>query len=87
MPAVIPAQAGKPDERALWAAIQHREQGMNVSPRAAGRRLGIHPRRVEYLCEKWARLGIYDWGVVCDLGWPTGLHRGRRPRRRHWACR
>lgn len=54
----------KDDERALWAALLAGEQ-----PRTAGHRLGIHPNRVRYLCEKWARRGIYDYGVSHDLGW------------------
>ncbi len=54
------------DEKALWAALLTGEQ-----PRYAGRRLGVPPRRVEYLCEKWARKGAYEYGVVHDLGWLT----------------
>jgi hypothetical protein len=57
----------KPDERALWEALRAGEQ-----PRTAGPRLGIAPKRVRYLCEKWARRGIYDYGVSCDLGWEVG---------------
>lgn len=54
------------DEKALWAALLAGEK-----PRDAGVRLGIHTRRVEYLCNKWADKGLYEWGVVHDLGWPT----------------
>jgi hypothetical protein len=54
----------KPDEAALWAAVVAGEK-----PRRAGERMGIHPNRVIYLCEKWARKGIYDYGVTADLGW------------------
>ena len=53
------------DERALWDALLAGEW-----PRDAGRRLGIPHNRVRYLCEKWGRRGIYNWGVVYDLGWP-----------------
>jgi len=54
----------KPDEAELWAALVAGEK-----PRYAGRRLGIHRKRVNYLCEKWARQRKYEYGVVCDLGW------------------
>ena len=56
----------RPDERALWAALLAGER-----PRDAGRRLGIHPARVAYLCGKWTRRRIYDYGVCSDLGWAT----------------
>lgn len=55
-----------PDEQALWARLLTGEK-----PRYAGSALGIPPRRIRYLCEKWARRGLYDWRVVVDLGWPT----------------
>lgn len=57
-------QGVKPDEQALWNALLAGEQ-----PRYAGERLGIAPRRVEYLCLKWARKRVYSYGVVHDLGW------------------
>lgn len=56
----------RPDEVALWAAVRAGE-----SPREAGERLGIPRRRMEYLCDKWSRKGLYDWGVVIDRGWLT----------------
>lgn len=59
-----PSSGAKPDELALWAAMEQGEW-----PRDAGPRLGIPPNRVEYLCLKWVRQGIYDYGVVHDLGW------------------
>lgn len=55
----------KADEKALWAAIQ----APGITPRFAGRFLGIPPRRVRYLCEKWARRRLYNYGVSSDLGW------------------
>jgi hypothetical protein len=54
------------DEKRLWAAVEAGEW-----PSDAGHRLGIPPKRVQYLCLKWARKRIYDYGVSCDLGWPT----------------
>lgn len=57
----------RPDEIALWNAF-----GPGTAhewPRHAGRALGIPPRRVEYLCEKWSRQRVYDYGTCCDLGW------------------
>lgn len=53
------------DERDLWAAVTAGE-----TPREAGVRLGVHPRRVVALCRKWYRRRIYDYGVIEDLGWP-----------------
>lgn len=79
----ISAPAGvKEDEKQLWRALLD-----GVWPRDAGASLGIPPRRVAYLCEKWASKGIYNYGVSADLGWveltadgqiPTlgGGHRG-----------
>jgi hypothetical protein len=60
------------DESLLWLSF-----GLNAehdTPRSAGRALGIAPRRVEYLCEKWARKGWYDYGVAHDLGWKVTAH-------------
>ena len=54
----------KPDELALWEALLAGE-----SPRDAGERLGVPPKRVLYLCHKWADQGDYDYGVAADLGW------------------
>lgn len=54
------------DEVTLWAAVKSGEP-----PRDAGRRLGVPPNRVRYLCEKWSRQGVYDYGVTVDLGWPV----------------
>ncbi len=53
----------RPDELELWAAVKEGE-----TPRAAGARLGIHPKRVRRLCQKWARKGIFTVGVSADLG-------------------
>ena len=54
----------KADELALWEALLAGEK-----PRYAAQRLGIHHRRVWWLCRKWSERGMYDWGVVHDLGW------------------
>jgi len=59
-------EGAKPDERALWAAVEAGEW-----PRDAAARLGIPRRRLEYLCAKWGRRDIYNWGVTIDLGWCT----------------
>ena len=56
-----------PDEIALWESFG--ENG--VTPRDAGDALNMHPKRINYLCEKWSNLGIYDYGVSADLGWKT----------------
>lgn len=57
----------RPDEVALWAAFgdgaEHRW------PRDAAAALGIPAGRLEYLCNKWADQGIYEYGTSADLGW------------------
>ena len=54
------------DERRLLLMVLEGER-----PRSAGRTLGIHPKRVVYLCYKWDNKGFYDYGVAADLGWIT----------------
>jgi hypothetical protein len=60
----------KPDALALFRAIATGE-----TPRDAGERLGIHPKRVAALCEKWTSKGHYEYGVTMDLGWLTATGR------------
>ena len=60
----------KPDAQALFDRIRQAGQG-GETPRKIGEDLGIHPKRVARLCEKWERQGLYDWGVTVDLGWRT----------------
>lgn len=63
--AQLPFSASIPeDEVLLWAALLDGEW-----PACAGPRLGIHHKRVEYLCHKWARQGRYNYGTVYDMGW------------------
>jgi hypothetical protein len=57
----------KPDEIALWDAFG--DGAPHQWPRDAGIALGIPSGRVEYLCEKWSRQGVYDYGVAASLGW------------------
>jgi hypothetical protein len=66
------SDGAKPDEVALWAAIQD-----GTWPRHAGSALGMHPKRVISLCEKWADRGIYNYGVTADLGWVEPQRPGR----------
>lgn len=74
----------KPDERALLIAVAARPKprhigllfpgvaGTNLeSVRAIGARMGIHPKRIVYLCHKWSSRGWYDWGCSPDIGWLT----------------
>ena len=56
----------KPDEIALWEMVMSGEWA-----RDAGKALGIHPKRVWRLCEKWSDKGIYEYGTSADLGWPA----------------
>lgn len=58
------SDGAKPDEIALWVLVV-----WGSTPRAAGRELDIAPKRVLYLCEKWARRRIYNYGVCADVGW------------------
>jgi hypothetical protein len=60
-------EGAKADEQDLWRATL-----AGVTPRTAGWWFDIPRRRVEYLCGKWGRRGIYEWGVSIDLGWPSG---------------
>lgn len=57
----------RPDEVALWNAFGPGAE--YNSPRVAGWALDIPARRVAYLCKKWARQGVYDYGIACDIGW------------------
>lgn len=52
------------EEMSLWSALRQ-----HVPPRVAGQRMGMDPSRVVEICERWAERGIYDYGVVVDLGW------------------
>ena len=55
----------KNDEELLWASFPEQYK----YPRDAGKELGIPPKRVAYLCAKWAKQGVYEYGVTVDLGW------------------
>lgn len=61
----VPVRA---DEVALWAAFGT-DGEPHRWPRDAAAALGIPYGRAEYLCEKWARKGIYEYGVAAQLGW------------------
>lgn len=57
------------DERKLWTSFG---QGAQFRwPRDAGDALGMSPLRVDFLCMKWSRKGIYEYGTCSDLGWKT----------------
>ena len=62
-----PSTAQRQDERDLWAAFG--DAAAYRTPRGAGIALGIPNKRVEYLCHKWTKAGIYNWGVSIDMGW------------------
>lgn len=55
------------DETDLWMLVSE----YDTKPRYGAAIMGMHPRRLEYLCHKWARQGRYDYGTVHDLGWPV----------------
>ncbi len=69
-------EGARQDERDLWTALE-----VGQLPRQARTTLGMPTRRVEYLCEKWARKRIYDYGVSCDLGWSIAPGSGRENER------
>lgn len=60
------SQPKQPDEIDLWMAVS-----TGARPRDAAICLDISRNRTRYLCEKWGRQGIYDWGVCVDIGWLT----------------
>lgn len=60
----------KPDEWNLLRELFSRTD-IHEHVRKIGARLGMHPKRVIYLCEKWAGRDWYDYGVAADLGWLT----------------
>ena len=60
----------RPDEALLWAAFGT-DGEPHRWPRDAAAALGIPAGRVVYLCEKWTRKGVYDYGVNALLGWKT----------------
>jgi hypothetical protein len=62
----------KADEKRLFDAmaaglILPRDE--RPTPRDIGERVGMHPKRVQSICAKWARKGFYEYGVSADLGW------------------
>ncbi len=57
------------DEMVLLTAIQFKPNTETV--RDVIVRLGMPTKRTDYLLEKWARKGWYQWGVVIDMGWLT----------------
>lgn len=59
----------KPDEIALYAAIQ--AKGRGVFADTVAERLGIEWARAEYLLEKWTSTGWWAYGVSLRSGWLT----------------
>lgn len=66
----------KPDERALLALLA---ENPGKTPRELMGRPGWPPsdKRAWYVLDKWARQGLYDWGVSIAAGWltPKGVAR------------
>jgi len=60
----------KNDETMLWEAFPDK---IAKHPRDAARVLGLAPKRVCYLCKKWAKQGVYEYGTSIDLGWKTNV--------------
>lgn len=64
----------KPDEIALYAALRAVAPEPWVSPgrrvvEALAAEIGIPDKRIDYLCEKWARQGFTDYGINAVNGW------------------
>lgn len=72
------------DERALYALVS--VGSGRIAVRDAVLVLGIPPRRAMYLFRKWAAQGLYDWGVVVDLGWTYGRTEYYPPPLITWDC-
>lgn len=59
----------KPDERLLLLAVAR--LGPHQFPfNVAG---NMHPKRLNYLLEKWTSKGWFDYGVSARTGWLTPL--------------
>jgi hypothetical protein len=59
------SHGAKEDEQSLWSLFPEPYQ----YPRGAAEAIGMTPRRLLYLCEKWARQRRYEYGCVADMGW------------------
>jgi len=74
----------KADEKALLigvASIELDEQGKRKElPWDVAPRLGIHPKRAQYLYQKWTDKGWFNYGVSARTGWlePEGLAEAKR---------
>lgn len=44
---------------------------------AAGERLGLTPSRVDHICRKWAKKGLYTYQVSPAVGWLTDRGRAK----------
>jgi hypothetical protein len=62
----------KDDETLLWESFP---DSIAQTPRDAGKILGIPAKRVCYLCSKWEKKGLYEYGVSIDLGWKINAKR------------
>jgi len=49
---------------------------------AVGASLGIHPKRVDYLLQKWTDKGWWNYGVSARSGWlePAGIEAAEKLR-------
>lgn len=59
----------KPDEIEYYAAI--RAKGRGVFADVVAENIGMEWGRAEYLLEKWADNGWWDYGVTLRSGWLT----------------
>lgn len=67
----------KPDERDLLMYIRKHcgEPGKRILPYKAAEFLGIPQKRYEYIFEKWADKGWWEYGTYSGSGWlePKGI--------------
>lgn len=69
----------KLDEKLFLIAVQQEvgspyepyKTKSNTSVRELGEKLGMHHKRVDYICEKWTNKDWYEYGTSVDLGWMT----------------
>lgn len=64
----------KPDEYELWRSFGQGDEPFRY-PAEAAEALGIPFNRMRYLCLKWARAGIYEYGTWFGHGWKAEYSR------------
>ena len=55
----------KEDEKILLVNCWKRD----AFPEDIAKEIGMHPRRLAYILDKWTRKDWYNWGVRLEIGW------------------